>query len=312
MEKSVISKPLPSFFLAMISCLLWGSAVPCVKIGYKLFGIGQNEPFSQILFGGIRFFFAGIFTIIIGSVLKKKFLKPQKSEMLKIFKLSVFQTFLQYTFFNIGLSNTGGTKVSILNSTNVFMTILFSALIFRQEKLTKEKIIGCIFGFAGAVIINFGDGLNLAFNFKGDGLILLAAASYAVSSVLTKEYSKGSDPVMLCGYQFVLGGLLMILVGTVFGGRLIAGGSKAVIMMTYLSVLSAVAFSLWGLLLKYNSVAKISVFGFMNPVFGVILSTIILNEHGLISPMRITVSLIMVGIGMYITACMGNQKSKKE
>ena len=69
-------------------------------------------------------------------------------------------------------------------------------------------------------------------------------------------------------------------------------------MLFYLATLSAVAYSLWGILLKYNPVSKVAVFGFMNPVFGVILSAIFLKENDALG-LTSLISLILVCIGIY-------------
>ena len=54
--------------------------------------------------------------------------------------------------------------------------------------------------------------------------------------------------------------------------------ASAAALLIYMAMISAVAYSLWGMLLKYNPVSKVTVFGFMNPVIGVILSALLLNE----------------------------------
>ena len=41
------------------ACLLWGSAFPCVKIGYGLFGFGSADVASIIAFAGARFLISG-------------------------------------------------------------------------------------------------------------------------------------------------------------------------------------------------------------------------------------------------------------
>ncbi len=48
-------------FLALVCCALWGSAFPCVKIGYEMFQVEGSG--SQILFAGYRFFLAGVLTL---------------------------------------------------------------------------------------------------------------------------------------------------------------------------------------------------------------------------------------------------------
>ena len=64
-------------------------------------------------------------------------------------------------------------------------------------------------------------------------------------------------------------------------------------------MISAVAYSLWGILLKYNPISRVAVFGFMNPVIGVILSAIVLDEKDTLGVTSV-IALILVCIGIYI------------
>ena len=109
----------------MLCCLLWGSAFPSIKIGYKIFGIDSSDNMSQLLFAGIRFTLAGLMVIISGSIIQKKFLHPTSKAVPKVAVLSLFQTVLQYTFFYLGLARTTGMKSSIITASNVFFAIIF-------------------------------------------------------------------------------------------------------------------------------------------------------------------------------------------
>ena len=71
-------------------------------------------------------------------------------------------------------------------------------------------------------------------------------------------------------------------------------------MLVYLVFISAVAYTLWGVLLKYNPVSKVTVFGFMNPVIGVILSAAILREQEQSSGLVCVLSLILVSAGIWL------------
>ena len=122
--------------LAMICCILWGSAFPSIKLGYRFFHIPSDAITSQILFAGMRFFLAGILTILFSSLLNKKYLVPKKSSFPKIVRLSLVQTVAQYIFFYIGLAHTTGVKSSIITASNVFLALLIPSLILKQEKLT--------------------------------------------------------------------------------------------------------------------------------------------------------------------------------
>jgi len=299
-KEQFMQKTVVVWFGALLCCALWGSAFPCIKIGYRLFAIAGEDTAAQILFAGCRFALAGVLTILIGSALNRQLLLPKKSAWGKVLKLSMLQTVAQYLFFYIGLANTTGVKASIIEGVNVFIAILVASLLFHQEKLTAAKIIGCVIGFAGVVLVNVtGNGLDLNFNFGGEGFIFLSTIAYAFSSVFLKRYSKEENPVLLSGWQFLVGGLIMTACGLAFGGRLTEVTASGLAMLIYLALVSAVAYSLWGILLKYNPISKVAVFGFMNPVFGVILSAILLKESSSVGMMCVA-ALALVCVGIYI------------
>ncbi len=298
-KEQFMTKTVVVWLGALLCCALWGSAFPCIKIGYQLFEIPSDATATQILFAGCRFTLAGILAIIIGSVLNHRILIPKQGSWGKITKLCMLQTVAQYLFFYIGLANTSGVKASIIEGVNVFISILVASLIFRQEKLTARKMLGCIIGFAGVILVNITGGIDMAFTFTGDGFIVFSTIAYAFSSVMIKRYSQEENPVTLSGYQFVLGGLIMVVCGLLMGGRLTVISGAGIAMLLYLAVISAVAYSMWGVLLKYNPVSRVTVFGFMNPVFGVILSAIFLRESGSIGVVCI-LALVLVCAGIYI------------
>ena len=303
---SKLSRTPVAVALAMICCFLWGSAFPCIKIGYKLFEIPSDSPASQIFFAGIRFFIAGIMVIAAGSIGEKKLLLPTKRAVPKILSLSLFQTILQYIFFYIGLANTSGVKASVIEGTSAFICILISALIFRMEKLTAAKIIGCIIGTAGIVVINLDSSLLSGISFNGDGFVFVSILAYSVSSVLIKRFSSSENPVMLSGWQFLFGGAVMIAAGAIAGGKVGAVTAEGLLMLLYLAFISACAYSLWALLLKHNPVSKIAVFGFMNPVFGVLLSAFLLGETEQAFRLEAIIALLLIAVGIFIV----NKKSE--
>lgn len=285
--------------LALIASVLWGSATPCIKIGYELFQIPAADTASVILFAGYRFTLAGLFVILFGSLKNRKLMVPKKAALPTIAKLSLFQTVLQYSFLYIGLANTSGVKCSIISASNVFVAILLSCLLFHYEKFTSKKIIGCIIGFLGVVVINLDPaGLSTPFRFTGEGLIFLSAASAATSSNLMKTFSQKEDTVLLSGYQFLFGGLFILLLGKLMGGHVTNFTPVSTTLLLYLGFLSAVAYSLWSLLLKHNPVGKVTIFGFLYPVFGVILSGLVLHESSQAFGLQGICALILVSIGI--------------
>lgn len=285
---------------AMLCCLLWGSAFPLVKIGFSWLNISSEDIPTEILYAGLRFTLAGVIAIIITSLISGKFLRPTMKSLPKVFSLSMFQTILQYLFFYIGLSNTSGVKASVIEAMNVFVALIVSCLIFRMEKFTAAKIIGSVIGFAGVVIINVSKGdLAGGLTLKGEGFILISTVAYAFSSVLMKHWSNEENPMMMSAWQFLLGGIVMSILGFALGGRIIGFDLKSVLLLIYLASLSAIAYSLWASLLKYYPVSRIAVYGFMNPIFGFILSAFLLGESEAFG-LKSIAALVLVCLGIYI------------
>ena len=306
-KTKIFTHPIFVTLTALLCCALWGSATPFIKTGYELLLPSRDVP-STILFAGIRFTLAGILTIIIFSIARRRVLYPKLSNMPRVAVISCFQTIIQYIFFYVGLANTSGVKGTVLSGSSTFFAIIVSCLIFRMEKLNLKKIIACILGFAGIIVINI-KGLTFDMNLLGDGFVIFSAISLAISSVLIKLFSKHEDPVTLSGYQFILGGAVMIAVGLGFGGKISFTSFGGVAVLIYLAFLSAIAYSLWGILLKFNPVSKVTVFSFTTPIFGVILSAIMLKENSNVSVVALLITLALISTGIFI---LNYQRSAKK
>lgn len=300
-RQSIFANPLVMTLIALLCCALWGSATPAIKTGYKLLRV-SGVP-SIMLFAGVRFFLAGILTVIIFSTAEKRVLIPKKENIPRILAVSAFQTVIQYIFFYLGLYYTTGVKGTVASGSGAFFAVLIASLIFRQEKLTVKKISACVIGFVGIVIMNF-DGLSLtggALDLIGVGFVLLSTVSSSFSSVLTKRYSAYESPVIISGYQFMIGGVVMAAVGFAFGGRMYMGDILGILDLVYLALLSAIAYSLWGILLKYNPVSRVTVFNFMTPIFGVLLTLIFLpDEPSNVTPLGLVITLILISVGILL------------
>ena len=308
MKKSIFEKRIVVIILALTATFLWGSAFPAIKLGYQYMHIDGMDTAAQILFAGTRFTLAGLLTILLGSFTQRKLLIPKKENGGRIFKLSLFQTVIQYVFFYIGLANASGVKCSIMEATNVFAALIISSLIFKLEKIDVKKVLGCIIGFSGVVLANLNGGnIDAGFHLMGEGFIIISAISSGFSSVFIKKYSEYEDPVILSGYQFVCGGLLMIICGLLFGGRITQPTGTGIMLLLWLAMVSAVAYSLWSILLKYNPVTRVAIFGFTNPIFGAFLSALFLGESDFLGVSAI-VSLVLVSIGI----CMVNMTGKED
>jgi len=286
------------FACATLCCLLWGSSYPAIKSGYELFQIATNDIPSKVVFAGYRFVFAGLLLLLLALAQRKPIgrLSPRQFGQLTV--LGLTQTAIQYTFFYIGLAYTTGAKGSIMNATATFFSVMLAHFIYQNDRISYNKALGCILGFAGVMIVNFNSSLqDFHFVWNGDGFVVLAAFILSAATLYGKRISQTVDPMVMTGWQLAIGGVMLVVGGYITGGTLALPSVKAAAILGYLTLLSSVAFALWSLLLKYNRVSMIAPFNFLVPVAGTVLSAIFLGEN--ILEIKYAVALVLVCSGIW-------------
>ena len=314
MEKIFTNKKLV-VVMALLCAILWGVCYSCTKKGYELFGIVKTEDFtdeaSKMLFAGVRFTLAGILTLAFSWIISKKFPVFPVKKTGGVLLYAFFQTFLQYAAMYIALSNIDASKSSVLNQLGVFLLILLSHFLYKSDKFGVLKIVGCVIGFAGIIVVNL-KGMNFSsVSLQGEGLIIVSSFSATIGYVICKKLGKTGDPIGLTGWQQLIGGIGLLLVGVVMGGKLQYTGIGCILILLFLSVAIAIAYVLWSMLLKYNEMSKVAVYKLAVPVFGVLSGWIIMNEPVWENPMLI-VSMVMVSLGILLVNMSGNKNKKQE
>ena len=299
MEKNFLQRGPIIILLALFCTILWGTAYPAVKIGYELFAIDSANDFGKLLFAGLRFTLAGLMTLAVSVILQKKLVIPQRQHWCGIALLGLVQTTGQYIFFYLGLSNTTGVKGSILYALATFFVVIFAHFLFPDDKMNLQKILGCCIGFVGVLLITFdGTGLGGGFTFTGEGFIMLSTLSSALGALISRSVAQGQDPVVVTGYQLTGGGLILIFIGLIGHGHFDSITAPGILLLLYMAFLSAAAFTVWTMLLKYNPASKIAVYNFLIPIFGTTFSVMFLNES--IFNLRSLLALILACTGIYI------------
>ena len=282
-----------------MSCLLWGSAYPAIKTGYALFSIAADNIPAKMVFAGYRFVLAGLLLLVFAAITQRPLRLRGWTQVRQIATLGLAQTTLQYIFFYIGLAYTTGVKGSIMNATGTFFSVLLAHFIYKNDRLSWNKALGCVVGFAGVMVVNFNhDLLDFHFTLLGEGFVVIAAFILSAGAIYGKKISQDMDSVVLTGYQLTVGGLVLTAGGFAFGGTLTGFTLQSSALLLYLVLLSSVAFALWTILLKYNRVGEVTVFNFLIPVFGAILSAIFLGES--ILELKYMVALVLVCTGIYL------------
>ena len=283
--------------LAIFIAVAWGWAFPLLKLGFDEFGIAQSMTASKILFAGLRFASAGIILLIIAAVTGKSFKVDTTWGWGYIVAFALLNTTLHYTFFYIGLSNSAGARAAILNSLGTFILVLLACMVFKSDKLTTKKLIGCLIGFAGILTLNIGGTESGKFTLDGDGMIIINTICTAMAGLLIRSVSRRVDIFVGTGYGLAIGGALLIIPGFAFGGSLPTITLSGILILATLIAISAACFAIYNKLISGNPVGKIAIFNSLIPIVGAITSCLCLGETFY---WKYLISALLAATGIYI------------
>ena len=262
----------------MTAAIAWGWAFPLIKVGFNAFGITTDMTGSKMLFAGIRFAAAGLIILSVARSSRRSFTTSKASDWWFILAFALMNTTLHYFFFYVGMSHSEGSRAAILNSLGTFLVVLLACACFKSDKLTPQKIVGCMVGFCGILARNIGGAESGQFTWLGDGMIILNALCGALSNLMTRGLSRRINVFVGTGYSLTIGGLLLIIPGLLWGGTLPHINALGIVCLLLLIAISAIGFALYNKLLSCNPVGRVAIFNSLIPIVGAVTSCLCLGE----------------------------------
>ena len=276
--------------LAVFASILWGGNAVSIKIA--LAGV---PPFAL---AAVRFFLGSIIVGLFNAATKTS-IRLRVSELKKLFALLTLFV-VQITTLNFGTRLTYAGHASLLISTYPLFTALFAHFFLPGDKLTMRKIAGLMLSFSGVVLIFAGKSSLGDFNhLPGDLLAILSGLLLGIRQVYTKRLTQRMPPSKLLFWQGIFSipvflglsviferGISVTLSGAIFGAALYQG-----------LIVAGFCFLLWTHLLRRHTASNLTVFSFITPISGVLLSGLLLSET--ISPILI-ISMALVGSGIIV------------
>ena len=250
---------------------------------------------EKCLVAGIRFILSGMALLIFYVLKFRKAERVSSGDILFGLSYGLLGTAFQYAFTYIGLSNIDGAKGAIFDQLCVFIIIIISGLLMKNDRLTLLKALGCLIGLAGVFAVST-ESMSFTFNLSGDGMMILASvcqsAAYFIATFTAGKFS----PIKLVGLGQLFGGALLLIFGFINGGGLEKMSALGIITLISLSAISALAYALSLIPLKYFPASEVSVYNLLITVFGVVMSGIFLGEN--ILKINYLISLILISIGI--------------
>lgn len=200
---------------------------------------------------------------------------------------------------NTALEYTLATNVSFLVCTTPLMTTLLSLVLYKKERATRPLIGGSLVALAGVALVVCNGHFVLRLSPVGDLLSLLASLSWAFYSLIMRRMADRYEVTFITRKIFFYG-LLTILPAFLVRPwqfevtRLL--DTSVLCHLLFLGVLaSLVCFAVWNVVLKRLGTVRASNYIYLNPVFTLIGSAIVLGER--LTPMAWAgVLLILSGV----------------
>jgi drug/metabolite transporter (DMT)-like permease len=288
-----------STWLAIFSCLLWSTAFVGIKIGLL-----YSNPF---FFAGQRFMLAGL--LLIPFWWRQSSFRGIRQNLLLIFKISFVQTFIVYGLLYVGITMVSGALAAIIIGATPLITAVLAHFCMDNEAITAPKLISLALGMAGVTLISVTqqpwsspEGMS---ELGGVLLLLLSTVASGFGNILVAQERSRIDPLMLNSLQIFIGGFFLFLVSLPLEGLpQFALPWPYYGALLWLAVLSAIAFSLWFMLLKdpVVSVSRLNLWKFIIPVCGALLSWMLLPGESPHSASVLGMVMIAVAIVAYSLA----------
>ena len=269
MEKKVLG----AHVLAIITVMIWGLTFVSTK--YLL------ETFTPIEILFIRFFI-GYIALLLFSFHHQRMKFDIRKEIL-FAGAGLCGVTLYFLFENIALTYTLASNVGIIVSVSPLFTAILVSILRIGETLKINFVIGFVIALAGICLVIFNGSYTLQLNPAGDMLAVLAAAVWAVYSILIKKLDgQGYSVAYTTRKVFFYGLILMIPAILMMDFQISMADFTAINTFNILFLglgASALCFATWNYAVGVLGAIRVSVYIYLVPAATIIASIIILHEQ---------------------------------
>jgi drug/metabolite transporter (DMT)-like permease len=217
-------------------------------------------------------------------------------------------------FFGMGLLNNavpmtlivwGQTHIasglaSILNATVPLFTVVIAHVLTQDERMTGRRLAGVLVGFAGVVVMIGSAALDsLGVNVAAQAAVLVAACSYALSSVYGRRFKAlGVAPLATAAGQITASSMILVPLALLVDRpwTLAFPSGATVTSILALALLStAVAYLLFFRILASAGATNVALVTFLIPVSAILFGTLLLHER--LEP-RHFAGMTLIGAGL--------------
>jgi drug/metabolite transporter (DMT)-like permease len=285
-------KPLDSLALAtmVLCCCIWGFTHVTTKL--------VAADISPVMQGGLR---SGLATVLIVGWARLRNIALFGRDGTLWTGLIAGALFAgEFLFIYAGLAHTGASRMVVFIYTAPCLTALGLHCFVPGERLHRGQWIGVLLAFGG-IVVAFGDGFAASpASLLGDAFGILGGILWAATTVWIRATGLTRiSAAKVLFYQLAISAITLPIASKLMGEPgVVAFTPLALASLFYQGAIVAFATYLaWFWLLTRYLAGRLSVFGFLTPLFGVIMAAAVLGE-----PLRPAFlgALAMVGAGIWL------------
>jgi len=276
--------------LVLLLALLWGGNSVAIKIGL------QDIP--PLALAGFRFII-GLIAVTGWALWQRVRIRMEPGEFVPLIYISVIFLF-QIIALNVGTHYTTSSRSIVLNSTYPLFTTLLAHFMVQGDRLTVAKVVGILLAFVG-VTVTFRESLNLGSNqyLVGDIVVLISGLLLGLRVVTTKVLVQSIHPYRLLIWSMLLTLPWFFILSLIFeqGWEYRVSFSSVTAIFYQGLVVAGFCFVAWTSVLRHYKASRLVVLFFATPLFGVVLSNLLLDEP---LGLELISGAVLVAAGIYL------------
>lgn len=285
--------PLSSILLSLSLCALWGGAVPAIKLSL------QGMP--PLAVAAWRFLIGLACLMIFCFVTRTSWRLPRRFHKTLISFSLLFV--LQVALLNLGIERTSSSHSVVVFHTFPLFVALLAHFFIPNDRLNRWKISGLILAFFGICVVFLAPSGRWAAGEIVFGNLLVLAGGFllGILQVYLKFLVRDLSAAQITVWEMIYGVPLFFFLSLSLESSAAYHLTSAVIgAILYQGVVVAgFCFLIWVHLMKRYAASKLNSFQFSTPLFGVILSWLILEER--VSPTLVVGAAFVAG-GIYLVS----------
>jgi len=273
-------------------CIVWGTTYLAIRVGVM--------HYPAFLFAGIRQFSAGIILMLAAYSVNRK-VDWNKEHILRNALIGGLMITMGNGLVTWGEKYIPSGVAALICSMMPIFAVLFNLLQSKKEHFNPTIAAGLVLGTAGVGFIfkdNIKDFTNTTY-ILGMGATLVATASWAMGSLISRKNTKQTNPMFNSGMQLFFGGVFLFAFSPFVDSydNIDYANANALLSLAYLIVFGSVlAYAAYNFTLSTLPVGVVTLYAYVNPLVAVVMGYLLMNE-----PLNIYTALafVTIAIGVY-------------